>query len=83
MTPLIKLTFLINYFMNSFSEKSKYNIAIEMGSTDQFRDLYCHELGVQVLLKEINLGKSTGPGGIHRTALKNCDVSLAKPLTMM
>ena len=71
------------FFYEQFSKESKYDIDIEMGSIDQFSDLYFHELDVQILLKEINLGKSAGPDGIHGTVLKNCAVSLAKPLTMM
>ena len=71
------------FFFEQFSNESKYDIDIKMGPNDQFRDLRFHELDVQILLKNINPGKSAGPDGIHGAVLKNCAVSLAKPLTML
>ena len=71
------------FFFEQFSDESNYDIDIEMGNADKFQDLYFHELDVQILLKNINSGKAAGPDGIHGTILKNCAVSLAKPLTKL
>ena len=71
------------YFYDQFSAESNYNIDIDIGSTDNFRDLRFHELDVQILLKSISPGKAAGPDGIHGTVLKNCAVGLAKPLTLL
>ena len=71
------------FFYEQFNNESKYDIDIEMGHNDKFGDLHFHELDVQIMLKNINPGKAAGPDGIHGAILKNCAVSLAKPLTSL
>lgn len=71
------------FFYEQFSKESKYDIDIDMGYNDQFKDLHFHELDVQIFLKSINPGKAAGPDGIHGEILKKCAVSLAKPLSML
>ena len=71
------------FFSDQFSEDSKYDIDIAMNNNKSFMNLEFHELDVQLLLKNINPGKASGPDGIHGIVLKNCATALAKPLTKM
>ena len=83
-TNLVDQANLFNkFFFEQFSEKSSYEIDIDMHSEDQFMNLKFHELDVLMLLKDVNSSKAAGPDDIHGTVLKNCAVPLAKPLTMM
>ena len=83
-TKLVDQANLFNdYFFEQFSEKSYYDIDINMNKDVQFMNLQFHELDVLLLLKAVNSSKAAGPDGIHGIFLKNCAASLAKPLTLM
>ena len=69
------------FFYAQFSDKSNYDIDIDMNHNNSFFDIKFHELDVMLLLKEINPSKAAGPDGLHGMVLKNCAASLAKPLT--
>ena len=81
--PLDQAKLFNKFFSDQFSEKSDYNIDLEMNPNDKFKDLKFHEFDVMLLLKNINPSKAAGPDGIHGMVLKNCAPALAKPLTTM
>ena len=81
--PLDQANLFNEYFYDQFSDASLYEIDIDINAEDKFLDLEFHELDVLLLLKSVNSSKAAGPDGIHGMVLKNCAVSLAKPLTSL
>ena len=71
------------FFFAQFSDKSSYDVEININPNDRLIDLHFHELDVLLLLKDINPSKAAGPDGIHGMVLKNCAASLAKPLSII
>ncbi len=81
--PADQATLFNEYFYEQFSDRSSYDIDIDMGADKNFVDLRFHVLDVFLILKGINSSKAAGPDGIHGMVLKNCATTIAKPLTMM
>ena len=51
-----------------------------MESNDRFFDVKFHELGVLLLLKDINPSKTAGPDGIHGMLLKKLCIYFGKTI---
>ena len=82
--PLDQANLFNKFFSDQFSEKSKYDININMDlDNNHVKDIRFHALDVLILLKNINPSKAAGPDGIHGMVLKNCAATLALPLTKL
>ena len=82
--PLDQANLFNKFFSDQFSEKSKYDINIDMDlDNNRVKVIKFHVLDVLILLKNINPNKAAGPDGIHGMVPKNCAATLALPLTKL
>ena len=82
--PLDQANLFNTYFFSQFSDRSSYDIEIDLRNDNyEFNKLNFHAVDVLLILKQINSSKAAGPDGIEGILLKNCAASLAKPLTIM
>ena len=70
------------YFYNQFTAPSKYNVHIDYSDTNSF-NIDFSECKIKNLLSKINTNKAMGSDGIHGKMLKNCSISLARPLSII
>ena len=70
------------FFYEQFSQASNYDIDLDWSHDDTFEINFCHSR-IRELLVKVNSNKTCGPDGIHGKILKNCAVSLARPLSIM
>ena len=75
-SSLDKANLFNNFFFEQFSDRSAYDIDIDMSNDGSFDISFCHRR-IRKLLLNINPNKAFGPDGIHGKILKNCAVSLA------
>ena len=82
--PLYQANLFNMYFFSQFSDRSSYDIEIDLRNDNyEFNKLSVHAVDVLLILKQINSSMAAGPDGIEDILLKNCAASLAKPLTIM
>ena len=70
------------YFYDQFTQKSKYNIAIDLKENDNF-EININRKLVHEYLSDLNPNKAPGPDGIHARILKVCASNLDHPLSLL
>ena len=81
--PLDQANLFNTYFFSQFSDRSSYDIEIDLRNDNyELNKLNFHAVDVLLILKQINSSKATRPDGIEGILQKNCAASLAKPLTI-
>ena len=70
------------FFFEQFSSSSTYDIDIDFSNDDLF-DIDFNCTRIKELLDNINVNKAAGPDGIHGRVLKNCSISLSRPLSIL
>ena len=79
---LTKANMFNKYFFEQFSSSSTYDVDIDFSTDDLFNiDFNCSR--IKDLLDNINVNKASGPDGIHGRVLKNCSMSLCRPLSIL
>ena len=80
--PQEKANLFNSFFFDQFSAASNYDVDIDW-SNDMDFDIEFNTDRIKNLLSCINSNKACGPDGIHGRILKQCAVSLARPLSLM
>ena len=78
----VKADLFNEFFFDQFSEHSNYNIDIDFSDDGGF-DIDFSPLKVTEILSTLNPNKASGPNGIHGKLLKNCAISLSRPLSII
>ena len=70
------------YFLDQFTGDSDYSVDIDC-SNDHLLQITFDATHIKKLLKNLNLNKAQGADNIHGRILKECSVSLSKPLACL